>query len=148
MGPAGRQVIEAFIEKKWKPVAIDVNPESRKYAQQVGVKFYLGDACQEEILMRAGIAEACMTVLTVPDTVAAIRIIQMIRLMAPGMSIAARCRYNRYMKDLEKAGADMIIDEELNMGEMLSKKIIESIGESSGTNMACRLAGQTMDETD
>ncbi len=148
LGPAGRQVIEAFIEKKWNPVVIDVNPRSREYARKVGVKFHLGDACQEDILVHAGIAEACMAVVTVPDTGAAIRIIQMIRLLTPAMNIAARCRYSRHLNNLKKAGADMVIDEEMNMGQMLSQKIIESIGESSGANIACRLAGQKTEETD
>ncbi len=148
LGPAGRQVIDAFIDKNWDPVVIDVNPESREYARHVGVKFYLGDACQEDILVHAGITESCMAVVTVPDTGAAIRIIQMIRLLTPEMNIAARCRYSRHMPDLKKAGADMVIDEEINMGQMLSQKIIESIGESSGANIACRISGQATELTD
>ena len=44
---------------------------------------------------------------------------------------------------LEKAGADMVIDEETSMGQMLSQKIMENITESSGSILACRLAGQT-----
>ncbi|MFH1028017.1 MAG: hypothetical protein V1791_08450 [Pseudomonadota bacterium] len=59
------------------------------------------------------------------------------------MTIAARSRYNRHVTDTQKAGADIIIDEEASMGRQLVQKIVEHLQESSGAVMACRLAGQT-----
>ena len=67
----------------------------------------------------------------------------MIRGLRPDLNIVARCRYNFHWADLEKAGADMVVDEETTMGQMLSQKIIENIEESSGSILACRLGGQT-----
>ena len=145
LGPAGRQVVETFLERKLEPVVIDVNPKSREYAQQVGIKIHLGDASHEEILLHAGLSEVCMTVITVPDPTTSIGIIKMIRRLRPELNIVARCRYNLHLADLEKAGADMVIDEETTMGQMLSQKIIENIEESSGSILACRLGGQTPD---
>jgi CPA2 family monovalent cation:H+ antiporter-2 len=114
----------------------------------------LGDAANEEVLIHAGIKEVCMAVVTVPDWKTAVSIIRMLRNLRPQLSIAARCRYNRYLADLEKAGADIVIDEEstvgqmltqriIDVGQMLTQRIIEHIQESSGSIFACRMAGQT-----
>ena len=143
LGPAGRQVVETFIERNLEPLVIDVNPRSREYAQQMGIKIHLGDASHEEVLLHAGLSEVCMAVITVPDPATSIGIIKMIRGLRPDLNIVARCRYNLHWADLEKAGADMVVDEETTMGQMLSQKIIENIEESSGSILACRLGGQT-----
>jgi CPA2 family monovalent cation:H+ antiporter-2 len=143
LGPAGLQVVHTLIKRQLEPVVIDVNPHSRKVAQQLGIKIHLGDAANEEVLIHAGIKEVCMAVVTVPDWKTAVSIIRMLRDLRPQLSIAARCRYNRYLADLEKAGADIVIDEESTVGQMLTQRIIEHIQESSGSIFACRMAGQT-----
>ena len=143
LGPAGLQVVHTLIKRQLEPVVIDVNPHNRKVAQQIGIKIHLGDAANEEVLIHAGIKEVCMAVVTVPDWKTAVSIIRMLRNLRPQLSIAARCRYNRYLADLEKAGADIVIDEESTVGQMLTQRIIEHIQESSGSIFACRMAGQT-----
>jgi CPA2 family monovalent cation:H+ antiporter-2 len=143
LGPAGRQVVQTLMERQLEPVVIDVNPHSRKFAQETGIKIHLGDATNEEILMHAGIQKVCMAVVTVPDWKTTVRIIQMLRTMRPQLSIAARSRYNRHLEDLKTAGADIVIDEETNVGQMLTQRIIEHIQESTGSIFACRMAGQS-----
>ncbi len=143
LGPAGLQVAHTLIKRQLEPVVIDVNPHSRKVAQQIGIEIHLGDAANEEVLIHAGIKEVCMAVVTVPDWNTAVSIIRMLRNLRPQLSIAARCRYNRHLEDLEKAGADIVIDEESTVGQMLTQRIIEHIQESSGSIFACRMAGQT-----
>ena len=38
--------------------------------------------------------------------------------------------------------AALIVDEETNIGSLLSKEVLQSIGSDSGTTVACRLTGQ------
>jgi voltage-gated potassium channel Kch len=83
-----------------------------------------------------------MAVITIPDPRMAIHIIQMMRRLTPDLSIVVRCRYQRHLADLEKSGADVIVDEEFTIGEVLAKKIKDGLAESSGVLLACRLAGQ------
>lgn len=142
LGPAGRGVVHTLLGGKLRPVLIDVNPEGREFATQLGLPIYLGDAEREEILRHAGIMDACMAVVTVPDPHTSMRIVRMIRRLRPQLTIVARCRYNRYLEDLKRAGADLIVDEETSMGDMLGKKIIERLQEGSGAALACRLGGQ------
>ena len=142
MGPAGRQVVQTLVAQRLEPVIIDVNPKSREYARQQSLHLHLGDAAQEEILMHAGLSEVCMVVVTIPDPHAAVRIVEMIRRLRPHVPIAARCRYNRHVPDLEGAGANIVVDEEITMGNMLSRQIIDYLMNGSAAVVACRLGGQ------
>jgi CPA2 family monovalent cation:H+ antiporter-2 len=138
LGPAGRQVVKTLVAHRLEPVLIDVNPKSRDYARQQGLRLHLGDAGHEEILMHAGLADVCMAVVTIPDPHAAVQIVAMIRRLRPQLPIAVRCRYNRHMPDLQKAGADIVVDEEITMGDMLSRQIVSHLIDESGAQVACR----------
>ena len=50
------------------------------------------------------------------------------------------------MADYEAAGADMIIDEETVIGQVLAQKIGEHMQEVTGTALACGLAGQAPED--
>jgi K+:H+ antiporter len=143
LGPAGRQVVQTLVAQHLEPVIVDINPKNREYARQNGLHLYLGDAAQEDILTHAGLAEMCMVVVTIPDSHAAVQIVKMVRRLRPGVPIAVRCRYNRNIADLKEAGADIVVDEEISMGNMLSRQIVDYLKDDSGTVMACRLGGQT-----
>ena len=93
--------------------------------------------------MHAGLPEACMVVVTIPDPHAAVRIVEMIRRLRPHVPIASRCRYNRHVADLEGAGADIVVDEEITVGDMLSRQIVDYLMNGSAAVVACRLGGQT-----
>ncbi len=142
LGPAGRQVVKMLADRQLKPVVIDVNPNSRDFARRMGLYLHLGDAGHEEVLMHAGLAGVCMAVVTVPDPHAAARIVEMIRRLRPDLSIAARCRYNRHVAEVVNAGADIVVDEEVTVGDMLSRQIVASLSDASGATLACRLGGQ------
>lgn len=141
LGPAGRQVVQTLVSNRLEPVLVDINPNSREYARQHNLRLHLGDASHEEVLVHAGLTGVCMVVVTVPDPQAAARIVTMIRRLRPRIPIAVRCRYNRHMEDLKKAGADIVVDEEVTMGDMLSRQIIAYLTDESGVLLACRLGG-------
>ena len=143
LGPAGRQVVQTLVSHKLEPLLIDVNPKSREYARDQGLHLHLGDAVHEEILMHAGLAGVCMAVVTIPDPQAAVGIVKMIRRLRPQVPIAVRCRYNRHVVDLQEAGANIVVDEEITMGDMLSRQIVDHLKDDSGEIVACRLGGQT-----
>jgi CPA2 family monovalent cation:H+ antiporter-2 len=142
VGPAGLKVVNALMELRLKPVVIEMNPGGREYEKRLGIEVHLGDASHEDVLKHAGLSDVCMAVTTIPDPGMAIRIVQMMRRLRPDLSIVARCRYHRHLGDLEKAGADVVVDEEATIGEMLTQKIKDGLEESSESLLACRLAGK------
>lgn len=143
LGPAGRQVVQMLLRHQLEPILLDVNPKSREYAREQDLRLHLGDAAHEEVLMHAGLSDVCMAVVTVPDPHTAARIVAMIRRLRPHITIAVRCRYNRHMESLHKAGADIVVDEEITMGDKLSQRIVEHLTDESGVLIACRIGGQT-----
>jgi len=143
LGPAGLEVVESLLSQKIEPLVIDLNPQSRFSGRSRGLDVHLGDAAREEVLVHAGIKTVCMAVLTIPDPDSAIRVIRAVRRLMPLMPIAVRCRYHRHLADLQDAGASLIVDEETNIGSLLSKEVLASIRTRSGTALACRLAGQS-----
>ena len=142
LGPAGREVVELLLAQRMVPVAIDVNPQSRRYGEKHGIDVHLGDAGHEEILNHAGLESVCMVVVTVPDPDTCVQVVSLIRQLRPGVAIAARCRYNRHMQDLQGAGADLVIDEETLMGTTLGEAILARLNKESCSDLACRMAGQ------
>lgn len=141
-GPAGRQVVAHLIENDMEPMVIDVNPQSRQSGQAMGVHVHLGDAGNEEILIHADLHRVCMAVVTIPDPATVIQIVKLLRQLRPDMTIAARCRYNRHLEEMRAAGADVVVDEETLVGHRLAHEIIEFMNETTGTALACRLAGK------
>jgi CPA2 family monovalent cation:H+ antiporter-2 len=145
VGPAGRKVVDGLMESRLEPVVIEMNPEGREYEKRLGIEVHLGDASHEDVLKHAGLSDVCMAVVTIPDPGMAIRVVQMMRRLRPDLSIVARGRYHRHLVDLEEAGADVVVDEESTIGEMLTRKIKGGLEESSGALLACRLAGQSLE---
>ncbi len=147
-GPAGRQVAQHLKEQHLEPVIIDVNPQGRTEARQMGYTLHLGDATTEDVLLHSGANDVCMAVVTVPDTAAVVRIVRTLRHLRPNLPIAARCRYNRHLKTIQNAGADIVVDEETRIGHTLAHRIIDYMQDASGTTLACRLAGQSVETAD
>ena len=142
LGPAGQAVVRHLKAFELEPVVIDTNPQSHIKAHEMGIRLHLGDAAGADILLHAGFPNACMAVVTVPDPIAAVRIVETMRQLKRELPIAARCRYNRYLKDIQNAGADIIIDEESHMGRELANQVVDFMQRACGITMACRMAGQ------
>ncbi|HCY87684.1 MAG TPA: sodium:proton exchanger [Desulfobacteraceae bacterium] len=142
LGPAGRHVVRTLKTRGFVPVIIDVNPLSRQFAVQEAVEIHLGDVTREEVLHHAGLHKACMVVITVPDPKISIQAIETIRHLDPHMPQVVRCRYNRHRDDLAEAGATVVVDEEVTMGEMLSHRITECLADDECTLLACRMTAK------
>ena len=140
-GPAGRQVVQQLQDQRVEPIIIDVNPANKAEAKQMGLNHHLGDASNEEVLIHAGLFDVCLAVITIPDTQTAIRVIATLKRLRPMLPIAARCRYNRHLEALKRAGAQIVVDEETQIGHLLAHQISAFIQSGPETTLACRLAG-------
>jgi CPA2 family monovalent cation:H+ antiporter-2 len=140
-GPAGQSVAQALKSKAILPSILDINPDSINKAGREGFTIHIGDASREEVLLHSGILNACLAVVTIPDPRTARRVIAAMRSMVPQLGIIVRCRYHRSFWELEKAGADIIVDEEFVVGESLSERVVEYLAADTGQSLACRLSG-------
>jgi CPA2 family monovalent cation:H+ antiporter-2 len=126
-GPAGRQVLAALREAGTSTVLVELNPRTVAEARRGGIQAHVGDASQAPVLEHVRAADARALVMTVPDYRTAANVISMARALAPQMKVIARARYHAYANELAKAGADVIVDEELHIGALLGAEVLKHL---------------------
>jgi len=131
MGPSGQGVVDALKPHKIPTIVVDLNSRTVMAARQEGILAEVGDASQEEILEHVQVKSARAIVVTVPDYRSMVQIIRQVRAFAPRTLVIARARYHVHVKDLESAGAHVIVDEEQNMGNTLGRELIKRMNLAS-----------------
>jgi CPA2 family monovalent cation:H+ antiporter-2 len=125
-GPAGQRVAEGLISSfQDRIVVIDLNQDSIDIAHRYGLQGVLGDATQTEILEQAGITGARVVVIALPDHSTTRQLIHHVRDLSPDSQIIVRCRYHVRHWELLIAGADVIADEEDEVGKQLAARVRE-----------------------
>lgn len=127
-GPAGRAVHDALHKSDQAVVIIDLNPMTVTEARQQGLAAYVGDAGRGDILRHAQVHNARAVVVTLPDHRAAAAAVRHARALAPNVRVIARARYERYVDDLQAAGAHAVINEEAHVGQQLGISVTEALG--------------------
>ncbi|MCH8823811.1 MAG: cation:proton antiporter [Planctomycetes bacterium] len=124
-GPAGKEICETLNEQRSSVTIIDLNSNAIHSARSRGFNAHIGDARQAEVLQHAHITTAATIVITLPDPTAVRSIVELARGLAPGVHIIARARYHIYRWELQIAGADVVVDEEQQVGLQLAKELGE-----------------------
>ena len=122
-GPAGQRVAEELMQEQKSLVVVELNPRSAAKAQIYGLRTYIGDATRTEVLEHLQLTGARVIAVMVPDPTAARQIIELIRLLSPGLDIIARSRYHIYRSVLSFAGAYAVVDEEDEIGMRVAEKV-------------------------
>jgi CPA2 family monovalent cation:H+ antiporter-2 len=132
-GPAGQRVAEEILSRETaghplcRMIVVDLNPDNLEVARRYGLDAQLGDATQSHILEHAGIHDARAVVITVPTTTIVRQLIHLIRQLAPGVPVFARCRYHIHHLLLTSAGAHVVIDEESQVGQRLADELLQRV---------------------
>ncbi|MEM9419612.1 MAG: cation:proton antiporter [Planctomycetota bacterium] len=122
-GPAGRAVANRMYQSGSTVVVVDLNPQSIKAAREAGMRAMVGDASAPELLKQVSIDTAEALVITLPDHYLAMAVIVEARELAPKIQIVVRARYHRYVELLTRTGANVVVDEEANVGDRLSESL-------------------------
>jgi CPA2 family monovalent cation:H+ antiporter-2 len=135
-GPAGQRIAEALVDP-YSPltVVVELNPKSARVARTRGLNTYIGDATSLDVLERLRVGHARAVVVTVPDPAAARQVIAGVRSLSPETPVLARARYHIYRWDLTAAGAEVVIDEEDEVGRHLASaalRILRARGDETG----------------
>lgn len=129
-GPAGQGVAEGLMGICPQRIrVIDMSHRSEARARDYGLKFFVGDAQRQEVLEHAGASHAEVIVVTLPDPSVARQIVQICRYLQPNARIYARSRYHVSTPDLCAAGADVVVDEEFEMGQRLATHVVSGIAD-------------------
>ncbi|MBO6512442.1 MAG: cation:proton antiporter [Phycisphaerales bacterium] len=153
-GPAGEAVAHALDGHEDRVTVLDLNPSSIRRANQLGYSAHIGNAAQAEVLEHAGVENASAVVVTVPDPGAAREIVELVRTLAPGVHIIARARYHRFFEDIQRGGADDVVNEEWIVGAILASRVRARLRKSEQVDEAVleqeddRSSDQPLDDQD
>jgi CPA2 family monovalent cation:H+ antiporter-2 len=127
-GPAGRVALQVLIEHGYDAVVVDMNPRTADVLKQMELGAVVGDATRRELMKEVSLSTAAAVLVTLPDPVSAVRVIENVRSCAPSIPIIARGRYNRHSFLLKQAGADVIVNEEDKVGDVLGQEVVDRLG--------------------
>ncbi len=127
-GPSGQCVADALVRDGFtRIVVLDSNPRNAGIAGEHGVEFHVGDARSTDVLEHLPIQNAFAVVITLPDPGTSGLITRLCRSLAPHAKVLVRARYHLFRWDLQRAGADAVIDEENQVGMELARQTIQAL---------------------
>lgn len=133
-GPAGQRIAEALMKQyESQLVIIELSAKTAEAARSYGLRTYIGDATRAEMLEQVRVAAARTVVVTVPDPSAARQVVQQARSLSPETPVIARARYHVYRWDLFMAGAEVVVDEEEEVGLRIAEAVRKEL-QSTGRN--------------
>jgi CPA2 family monovalent cation:H+ antiporter-2 len=131
-GPAGQRIAEAMMGTLGERLhVLEINPRNAARAADYGLIAHIGDGQRREVLEHLGVRRFCAVAITVPDPAATRSMIHLIKTLNPRIKVIARARYHVSRWELQLAGADLVVDEEEQVGLVLAGDLIALI-ESSG----------------
>ncbi len=128
MGPVGRAVAARLETLGYEVTAVDSNPLNLQAFAHLGIATVAGDAQQERILQNAGAEQSRGIVICVPIDEVAHEITRQARRLNRDANVIVRCRYAQHVKDLQKAGANIVISEEARS----TRDLVEAVEKLTG----------------
>lgn len=108
-GVGGRFVAEYLQDQGIPFVIVEMSHETCAAQRALGLDVIEGDAADESVLRRAGIATASVLALTIPDEPAALAATEKANLIRPEIHIIAGTRYTSTGLQALQKGADEVI---------------------------------------
>jgi CPA2 family monovalent cation:H+ antiporter-2 len=131
-GPAGQRTAELLMGYGRDILVVELARRTADLAIDYGLRAFIGDATRAEVLDQLHLQAAACVVVTIPDPWSARHIIQLVRALAPDTPVVVRSRYHIHRWQLELAGADLVVDEEAEVGV----RIAEGVRQQTSTRMS------------
>jgi CPA2 family monovalent cation:H+ antiporter-2 len=124
-GRVGRAVATQLAEEGRAFIAVDLDPHRIAQARNAGFTVYYGDATQPDILSSLHIERARAVVVTIDNPKAALQVVALIRYIFPELEVFARARNDQHARELEDAGAHLVVPELIQTGVKLASEVME-----------------------
>ncbi len=128
-GPAGQRVGQLLARRGTPTTVVDLSPRNVEIARTIGLSAVVGDATNTHLLAHLHLAEAQAVAVTLPDLRTVLQVVRAAKAAAPAVPILARARYNRFARDIERAGAD-VLDEEVLIGKQLARRLAARLSQA------------------
>jgi CPA2 family monovalent cation:H+ antiporter-2 len=123
-GVTGHNVARAARESGVPYAVLEIDADAVREGQERGDHIHFGDATHETVLEHVNIERAKAVVVIVNDPVAARRITELARRMAPDAYVLVRSRYVREAEVLYELGADEVIADELEVSIEIFSRVL------------------------
>lgn len=108
-GKVGRAAAIALKQKNIQVFMIDKKKEMREKIGDIPDRFTIGDAAERETLMRGGLREASLVILSTNDDAVNIYLSIYCRRLNPDLRIVSRITHERNLEAIHRAGADFVL---------------------------------------
>lgn len=149
-GTTGTAAVAELVHKgydKDRLIVIDLEEDRIKMAAEAGATGLLGDPSREDVLKRAGVDKASALITTTPHDDTNVLITLTAKDLNPSLKVISRVGQKENIKQLRRAGADLIISPSLTCGNLMAMGVsktnhVELIGDllttSHGSNVLQR----------
>ncbi len=127
-GRTGREVVRALERRRFRYVVIDRDPETIRLLRRRGVVAIYGDVSNEQVLLAAGIPQARMFAVAVPDPFAAEVAVRLARRLNPSLDIIARAEHRVHVQRLVEAGASEVVQPSFEAGLEMVRHTLHRFG--------------------
>lgn len=127
-GRVGAVLGDALTRRGVGYAVIEINPATVRDLRAQGIQAYYGNAGSDALLLRAGIMQARVLAVTVPDLVAARAAIVHAHALNPKIIVVTRATTRGGVPLLREAGADKIIQPELEAGLESVRHVLRELG--------------------
>ena len=118
-GLPGRTIVELLRQRGIPHRVIELNPQTCQRVAAGGVDIVVGDAADIETLRRAGVEQATLVALMVPEESVVLKSVSLVRSLNPTAHIIARCAYTSAGLEAARRGAnDTIVAEQVVAREL------------------------------
>lgn len=127
-GRTGRELVRALERRRFRYVVIDRDPDTVRMLRQRGVPAIYGDVANEQVLRAAGIEQARVFAVAVPDPLAAETAIRLARRLNPTLDIIARADRRIHVRRLAEAGATEVVQPTFEAGLEMVRHTLHRFG--------------------
>ena len=127
-GRVGKVVHDVLSQQAIDVVIIEADAGRVSDLRAAGVPVLEGSTSNPVLLERAGLAEAKMLIVAIPDAAAARRIVEFARGMNPGIDIVVRTHSQAERRFLERHGVDEAVIGELELALEMSRHSLRRFG--------------------
>jgi CPA2 family monovalent cation:H+ antiporter-2 len=127
-GRSGQSLAHVLEAEKVPFVALDLDPDRVREAAMAGESVVYGDATRRETLLAAGVHRAAVLVVTYDDTAGAVRLLHLVRTLAPQLPVVVRTATDADIGRLREAGATEVVPEVIEGSLMLASHALALAG--------------------
>ncbi len=127
-GRSGQNLARLLAQEGIGFIALDVDPKRIKEAAAAGEHVVYGDAARREVLIAAGLLRARALVVSVADSVLALRILGQVRELRPGLPVVVRTVDDADLDRLSEAGAAAVVADIMEGSLMLASHALLLLG--------------------